>query len=253
MRKITSSILNKIDEIESKENVRIIYAVESGSRAWGFASSESDYDVRFIYVHPLEHYLKLDSSRDIIEYQLDEVFDINGWDIQKTLRLAYSSNTNLLEWNHSPIVYKKVKEFDAIGNALDDYFSAKYCIYHYLNTAINNYRSYLTEETVRLKRYLYVIRPLLACRWILSKNCLPPIVFSELFESQLEEDMKPIINSLVELKISSPEVTKGKRIDRINEFIDSNLVILKNQADAMPREPKPSWDKLNELFLSIVR
>lgn len=93
MRKI---IETKLKEIEKKENVRIIYAVESGSRAWGFASPDSDYDVRFIYVRPKDYYLRLDKTKDVIEWQLDETFDINGWDLQKALRLLHGSNPTLL-------------------------------------------------------------------------------------------------------------------------------------------------------------
>lgn len=96
----------KLAEIEGKENVRILHAVESGSRAWGFASPDSDYDVRFIYVRPVEHYLRLGKTRDVIEWQLDETLDINGWDLQKALRLLHSSNPTLFEWNNSPVIYK---------------------------------------------------------------------------------------------------------------------------------------------------
>lgn len=100
-------IKDKIQEIEKKENVRVLRCVESGSRAWGFASPDSDYDVRFIYVRPKEYYLRLEKKRDVIEWQLDETLDINGWDIQKALRLLHKSNPTLFEWNSSPIIYKQ--------------------------------------------------------------------------------------------------------------------------------------------------
>ena len=76
-------IVSKLQEMEEKENIRILLAVESGSRAWGFASPDSDYDVRFIYVRKKEDYLRLDERRDVVEGQLDDVFDINGWDVKK--------------------------------------------------------------------------------------------------------------------------------------------------------------------------
>ena len=81
-------------------------AVESGSRAWGFASTDSDYDVRFIYIRPRDFYLKLESTRDVIEIPIEGAFDINGWDLNKTLRLAYKSNPTLFEWSSSPVVYR---------------------------------------------------------------------------------------------------------------------------------------------------
>ena len=98
-------ICSKLHEIEKENNVKILLAVESGSRAWGFASPDSDYDVRFIYVRPKEDYLRLENVRDVIELPIDDVLDINGWDLQKTLRLLYKSNPTLFEWFSSPIVY----------------------------------------------------------------------------------------------------------------------------------------------------
>lgn len=80
MRNIEEVIQEKLREIELRENVKVLYAVESGSRAWGVASPDSDYDVRFIYVRNQKDYLRLDEVRDVIEWQLDEVLDINGWD-----------------------------------------------------------------------------------------------------------------------------------------------------------------------------
>ena len=98
MRDIIAEINEKLDEIERKEGVRILHAVESGSRAWGFASPDSDYDVRFIYVRSKEDYLRLDEPRDVIEWQLDEVLDINGWDLKKALRQFAKGNATLFEW-----------------------------------------------------------------------------------------------------------------------------------------------------------
>lgn len=107
-------IKTNLREIEEKENVKILHCVESGSRAWGFASPDSDYDVRFIYVRPKEFYLRLDKTRDVIEWQLDDTLDINGWDISKALSLLYKSNPTLFEWNSSPIVYKTTQEWEPI-------------------------------------------------------------------------------------------------------------------------------------------
>ncbi len=108
-------IESKLREIEEKKNIKILHCVESGSRAWGFASPDSDYDVRFIYVRPKEFYLRLDKTRDVIEWQLDDTFDINGWDISKALSLLYKSNPTLFEWNSSPIVYKTTEEWGTIA------------------------------------------------------------------------------------------------------------------------------------------
>ena len=245
-------IAAKLNEIEERENVRILHAVESGSRAWGFASPDSDYDVRFIYVRPKDFYLQLNKTRDVIEWQLDETLDINGWDLQKTLRLLHSSNPTLFEWNNSPIIYKTTDEWMALRTEINEYFSAKSGLYHYLSTATGNYREYLRGSTVKLKKYFYVVRPLLACKWILVEKCPPPMLFTDLADSVLEADMRPIIDDLLELKKTTPEMGEGVRIDKLNEYIDENLVSLKTAIDALPADHKADWGRLNELFLSVV-
>ena len=123
--KRAGEIRSKLQDIEEQENVRILYAAESGSRAWGFASPDSDYDVRFIYVRTPEDYLRLDQKRDVIEWQLDEVFDMNGWDIRKALTQFHKSNTTLFEWSHSPIVYWERQEWKEIYESVKGYFRVK--------------------------------------------------------------------------------------------------------------------------------
>ena len=98
-------ILKTLDQIEAQNNVKILYACESGSRAWGFPSPDSDYDVRYLYIRPVESYLKLFSERDVIEGPIDEVKDFVGWDLQKALKLLMKGNAPLIEWVRSPIVY----------------------------------------------------------------------------------------------------------------------------------------------------
>ena len=118
-------ILRELKKIEEQKNVKIIMAIESGSRAWGFASPDSDYDVRFIYVRKEEDYLKLEKTRDVIEWKLDDVLDINGWDIKKALQLLHNSNPTVFEWCASPIVYWETEEFEWLKDILPQYFSVK--------------------------------------------------------------------------------------------------------------------------------
>ena len=129
-------IKEKLREIEKQENVRILLAVESGSRAWGFASPDSDYDVRFIYVRQKEDYLKLESVRDVIELPIDDMLDINGWDLQKTLRLLYKSNPTLFEWFSSPIIYMETEFADQFRRVMSNYFSSKRSLYHYISISM---------------------------------------------------------------------------------------------------------------------
>ena len=245
-------IAEKLGEIEKSENVKIIHCIESGSRAWGFASPDSDYDVRFIYVRPLEYYLRLDKTSDVIEWQLDDVLDINGWDIKKALMLLHKSNPTLFEWNGSPIVYRTTEQWKRVSDIINGFFIRKSGVYHYLSTAKSNYREYLKGEQVRLKKYFYVIRPILACKWILKEQTPPPMLFTELAEKYLDDEIKAEVDKLLEVKMKTPEITAGKRIDALNRYIDRNIEELTEIVKAMPEESGGDWERLNELFLSLI-
>lgn len=248
---IKSVITEKLSEIEAAENVKILYCVESGSRAWGFASPDSDYDVRFIYVRKPEFYLKLEKTSDVIEWQLDDVLDINGWDIQKALRLLRKSNMTLFEWNNSPIVYKIDPEYLAVREIMGKYFIVKMGLYHYLNMAATNYRGYLRSDEVKLKKYFYVLRPILACRWIIDNGTPPPILFSELVESELDEDLRPVVDRLTELKMQSSELGTGQRIDVLNSYIEKNIAEIQAVIESCETK-RNGWEELDSLFCKIV-
>ncbi len=246
-------IKSKLIEIEKRENIRILHCVESGSRAWGFASPDSDYDVRFIYVRPKEFYLRLDKTRDVIEWQLDDTLDINGWDVSKALTLLHKSNPTLFEWNSSPIVYKTTKEWESISNIINKYFVAKAGLYHYLSTAQSNYHEYLKGETVRLKKYFYVLRPLLACKWILAEGTPPPMLFGELMDKYLDESMRADVLKLLDLKMNKPEIAEVKRNEKINEYLDRSILEIKEQIKSLPSSHERSWDELNKVLLSVLK
>ena len=245
-------ILRKLHEIEIKENVKILFAAESGSRAWGFASPDSDYDVRFIYVRPKEEYLRLDTVKDVIEVPINEVLDINGWDLQKTLRLLYKSNPTLFEWFSSPIVYMETEFADEFRAMMMEYFSTKRSLHHYINMAERNYREYLKGDMVRAKKYFYVLRPVLACRWILEKGTPPPMLFSELVESQLPGFLKPAVDELLKLKMDSPEIKEIPRVDVINEYLHKSINEIKDFAEAAENK-KCDWNTLNKIFIQNIQ
>ena len=245
-------ILEELKKIEETENVKIIMAVESGSRAWGFASPDSDYDVRFIYVRKFEDYLKLEKVRDVIEWKLDEVLDINGWDIKKTLQLLHNSNPTVFEWCASPIVYKETEEFTWLKEILPMYFSEKKSLYHYWHTADSTYRDHLMGEKVKIKKYFYVLRPLLAAKWILDKKTAPPMLFEKLVAAELEEEIRPELNYLLELKKTLSEIWLGNKNPVIDAYIERMLPEMKAIADAI-EDHASDWETLNTLFLRMVR
>lgn len=247
-----ATITEKLKELERNENVAILHAVESGSRAWGFASPDSDYDVRFFYVRPRDEYLRLDKRKDVIERPIDGELDINGWDLDKTLRLLHGSNPTLFEWSASPIVYRTTDYFQSIIPVIREYFVAKSGLWHYLSMAEKNYREYLKGEIVRAKKYFYVIRPLLACRWILDKGTPPPMLFSELLDSQLESEYRPAVERLLQIKKDAPEIGEIPRIGQLNKFIEMNLALIRGQIERLPEGSKKSWEPLNSIFLGAV-
>ena len=244
-------IREKLKEIEQLEGCRILLAVESGSRAWGFASPDSDYDVRFIYARPQQEYLRLDRPRDVIEEPINGLLDINGWDADKALRLLHKSNPTVFEWFYSPIVYRESAFADRFREKMGEYFSCKSGLWHYLHMAEGNYREYLKGETVRAKKYFYVLRPLLACRWSLEKDTPPPMLFEELAESQLPWAQRAAVEQLLELKRNAPEVKEIPRIAPLNEYLERSMEEIKEEIRRLPKEQPKDWEELNRLFLTI--
>ena len=243
-------IIEKLREIEKNENIKILLAVESGSRAWGFASSDSDYDVRFIYVRPKEFYLRLDKTRDVIELPINDELDINGWDLKKALTLLHNSNPTLFEWLSSPIVYCKTDFMDNNCEKLNSYFSAKKSLYHYLHMAENNNREFLRDDIVKLKKYFYVLRPILACKWILEHKSQPPMQFKTLVDAQLPDYIRDDVDELLERKINAPEIKNIKRVEKINDYIEHSITEIKQSLDTILPEKDKDWNELNEIFLS---
>jgi predicted nucleotidyltransferase len=166
---IAEEVRRRLDHVEMSEGVRILLAVESGSRAWGFPSRDSDYDVRFVYIHPPEWYLSVDADlhRDVIERPILDEIDLSGWEIRKALLLFAKSNPPLLEWLSSPLVYRDTKTLASrLRDLLPAYYAPNASLYHYLHMAQGNFKDYLRGDVVWVKKYFYVLRPLLAVRWI---------------------------------------------------------------------------------------
>lgn len=252
MRDIEKEISKKLDEIEEKEGVRILHAVESGSRAWGFASPDSDYDVRFVYVRPKEDYLRLDEPRDVIEWQLDEVLDINGWDLKKALRQFSKGNATLFEWSGSPIVYHTTSEWEKIQQVSRQYFSEKAAVYHYYGTANSTFQGYLLGDTVRYKKYFYALRPLLAARYIEKYHAAPPVLFDDLLKLDMPQRLKDAIDELLEIKKKTTEGEENPHMPVIRSFIEEETARQKEIADALPDDHNKDWTALNTVFREVI-
>ena len=250
-----TEIMRRIANAEKEHDVKVIYAIESGSRAWGFASPNSDFDVRFIYVRPKEWYLTVDleSRRDVIEYEIVDEIDINGWDIRKALKLFWKSNPTFVEWLHSPIVYVDDGLFaNAARNLINDIYSVEKGIYHYRSMAKTNYRTYLKKDIVPIKKYFYVLRPLLSIMWLERMHSPAPIEFHRLREqvkdnAALDEEL----SKLLARKIVSQEKELAPAIPLLNAFIETELERLEPiSLDSTKKER--DIQPLNDLFLRLL-
>ncbi|MEH7084208.1 nucleotidyltransferase domain-containing protein [Neobacillus drentensis] len=247
-------ILAEIKKIEEQYEVKVCLAVESGSRAWGFPSKDSDYDVRFIYVHQKDWYLSIDQKREVIELPINDLLDINGWEIRKALKLFRKSNPPLMEWLHSGIVYYQafslVDKLKAIQNQV---FLPQSALYHYLNMAKGNFRDYLRGDHVKIKKYFYVLRPVLACLWIERYHTVPPIEFQILVEDLLEEDqLKQEISTLLERKINGDELNLEPKVNTINDFLEKEINRLEEYTKTLKVSKEDMTPVLDNLFRDIL-
>ncbi|WP_339289358.1 nucleotidyltransferase domain-containing protein [Paenibacillus sp. FSL E2-0201] len=255
MKGIHQSVIQQLRTIESEENVRILYACESGSRAWGFPSKDSDYDVRFLYIRRPEAYLSIFEHRDVIERPISEMLDINGWDLKKGLNLFRKSNPPLLEWLESPIRYEEQYAVAERIRALSPQsFSPKSCIYHYLNMARGNYRDYLQRSEVKIKKYFYVLRPLLACAWIEKYNEVPPLDFNILVQDLIPHgsELQETVQNLLSRKMSGEELNLELRLDVINTYLEERIAHYEAVASAFEQSVGVMDEALDVLFRSAL-
>ncbi|WP_338034982.1 nucleotidyltransferase domain-containing protein, partial [Lamprobacter modestohalophilus] len=232
-----AEILTSLTAIEAEKGVRILFACESGSRGWGFASPDSDFDVRFLYVHPLPWYLRVRPQRDVIEQPITGDLDINGWELRKALGLLGKGNATLIEWLDSPIVYRADAVFLQRLRALaESVYQPERAFHHYVHMARGNYRDFLTREQVRLKKYLYVLRPLLATLWIEQDRGPVPMRFETLVQTLIDAPkLRAAIDQLLVIKRSVGEAEVGAPLPLLNAFINRELTRLASVAPPLAR------------------
>jgi predicted nucleotidyltransferase len=251
MDNISKVIQEKIKELEHTHAIRILFACESGSRAWGFPSPDSDYDVRFIYAHQKEWYLSIQEKRDVIELPVNKELDISGWDLRKALRLLSKHNAVLFEWIQSPIVYhvrgEFVKEFKEIAAPC---FSPIAGLHHYLNSAKNHFTECGSTE-VKLKRYFYCLRSTLAGLWIARYKTIPPMELNQLLPVIEKPALVQTIQDLVQLKASKDEAYLHSRIEELEEFLKEGIAVCENAASSLPSS-SPDYENLNAFLRSMI-
>ena len=233
-------IVERLAAVERERRLRVVFACESGSRAWGFASGDSDFDVRFIYVRPAGEYLRLRSEPDAFDIPVEQTevgeLDLAGWDLRKAAGLMMGGNATLQEWLDSPIIYTQEPPIaDELASLRETYFDPKKAMYHYTSLASGIWKKYLDgRERPVWKRYLYSLRPLACVRWIEMTRTPPPMVFERVLDGiDWKGDLVEATLALVERKRASEESSQGEADGVLHEAIPRLLSAAEAAAEAM--------------------
>jgi hypothetical protein len=248
-------VRHTITEIEAEKNCRVLFACESGSRAWGFPSPDSDYDVRFIYVHTLDWYLSLGKQSDTIDRMLPGDLDLGGWELRKALTLFAGCNLPLNEWLDSPIVYYANGDLAArLKELIPTYFNAKKALHHYLSLAEKIADQHLDGNRIGIKKLFYILRPLFACAWILNYQSMPPTHFPVMMGRELASgEIESWILELIERKRSAGERKVVSLSSEQEEWLISALRLTSERVNGF--QPKPvdcSFEAVEDILMRIV-
>jgi predicted nucleotidyltransferase len=249
----TAAIHEQLVQIEREENVRVLFACEAGSRAWGFPSADSDYDVRFLYLRPLEWYLSIAPGRDVIERPIDADLDLTGWDLKKALHLLAKSNPPLIEWLRSPTIYWEQGAVAAsMRAAIPRFHAPAMSARHYLRMAQRSWSEY-TTRAASLKMLFYSLRALLALRWIAEARGAAPTEFICLADALVSDSgLRGTINSLMEIKAGGAEKDRNGDAAPLEQFVQGELA--RWETDPIPAGGgEGAMDELDAIFRAALR
>ncbi len=247
MDRIISSLL----ELEEQYGIKILYAVEAGSRAWGYASEHSDYDVRFIYVHPVRHYLSLQTKRDVIEKKVDSQLELAGWDLKKALSLLHRSNPSILEWLTEENIYLKHDSIEKIRDLSKHSFSTYKVLKHYVRMAKKNL-NLMDEPYTQVKDYIYIIRPFLSSLWLLKLRTFPPNKIAAIMqELNLGESLRREIEHILHLKIQGKEQMDSQYFSHSVKKIKQDLGEIETHISGFV-DNVGDIEEFNDVFLHIL-
>ena len=250
-------IAGRMAAIAAEENVRVLLAIESGSRAWGFHSPDSDYDIRFLYARGIDDYLGLRAPRDVIERPIIDEIDLGGWDIAKALRLMARGNAIVAEWLTSPIVYAEAPGFrQAFTPLVHDWRSRFGDVAHYYGLARRQWAAFIEGRAdVRLKKYFYVIRPVAALNWLRDRpGDLPPMNLPAMLEGiSLPAEVAAVLQDLRERKQTSGEATGiGPRIPVLDAWLGEMMDWAREARAVDSREDCDLWARSENFFRDLV-
>jgi predicted nucleotidyltransferase len=251
-------MINKIKyylaKIEHDKDIKILLACETGSRAWGFASPDSDFDIRIIYMHKKDWYLSLNESKDSIDMMFENNdIDITGWDLRKSLKLLLKSNSALLERIQSPIIYNCDEIFiTELKQVAQLHYSRIATMHHYLSMAKKFLHELKGNKEYKLKKFFYTLRSATACKWILEKQQMPPIEFSRMLDAlTIDASLITRINELIALKSKKSEGYFHQGETELFAFIEKCITESAEKAARLP-SAKGKLDELNQLFIKTL-
>jgi predicted nucleotidyltransferase len=241
---VVAAIDAQLRAVASEHHATVLLAVESGSRAWGFPSPDSDYDCRFLYARTRDDYLALWARRDVIEFPADAVLDVNGWDLGKALRLLLKGNAVVIEWLTSPYVYAGDARFRDECLALARRVARPAAIArHYLHLGERQRRTHFADtSTVAFKRVFYALRPAVALRWMRLHPgaAVAPMHFPTLVaQSELPTDVVAIVDDLLTRKAVTRELGEGPLPAPIGALIDAEFAQARERWLDQPSRPDP--------------
>lgn len=250
-------IRGRLVALAADENVRVLAAVESGSRAWGFHSPDSDFDIRFIYARRPEDYLRLRPVRDVIEQPIVDLIDLGGWDIAKALRLMARGNAVVAEWLSSPIVYAEESGFrEAFLPLVNDWRSQFGDVAHYYGLARRQWAAFIDgRDIVNLKKYFYVIRPVVALNWLRERpDQPPPMNLPALLEGvTLPRETATALQALRELKQNAGEaVGYGPRLHDLDVYLAATLEWAREARQPPARDTDQLWARSDSFFRQLI-
>ncbi len=248
---IEEKVKAHLKEIEQQHEVTIIHAIESGSRSWGFPSPNSDYDVRFIYVHKKDWYLQVFPERDVIEVPISDELDIAGWDLKKAMYLAAKGNVVVHEWLNTPIVYQSHPLlYPELKSIIDQSFNPQSAYHHYRSMAKRAWLDIQEQKEVKLKRFFYFIRALLSAKWIIQNNSMPSVEFGYLLANTgFNSEHVDNIQKLIKLKSTMMESERMVIDESLMGYVGNLFEELSNEFPSSPKLPTINWnDSLAKLL-----
>lgn len=257
--RIVADIDAHLHRIQSEQSVRLPLVIESGSRAWGFPSPDSDYDCRFIFVRTEDDYLSLQGKPDVIELAPNGELDLNGWDLAKALKLMLKGNAVVLEWLRSPITYQVESQFRDDMLALAEECADRQLVgRHYLHLGERQRRTYFGDgKSVALKKLFYALRPAAALRWLRvhPHAVVPPMHFPTLIaECDPPRDVEGLAEVLTARKSETRELGTGPLPQPVARFVEQEFAAARELFET--GTVRPTAEKIykaDQFFRNVIR